>query len=159
MKKNPWGIHARWGLALLLSTGSATAAPLPVYSPTYPVPNAACATNGNFVSCSTKVLDYLASNSYPGFTGPYSFAASQGSLLDTIVVTANNGEILDNGDQVNPSENGFSTNNGGGKKYFSMGISLGWGRTPPVLAARPAGASLFRPGRRRPRRRCAGWWP
>ncbi|MDR7333062.1 hypothetical protein [Roseateles asaccharophilus] len=121
MKKNPWGIYARWGLALLLSTGSAMAAPLPVYSPTYPVPNAACATNGNFVSCSTKVLDYLASNSYAGFTGPYSFAASQGSLLDTIVVTANNGEILDNGDQVNPSENGFSTNNGGGKKYFFTG--------------------------------------
>lgn len=121
MKKNPWGVRAQWLLALTLSAGAATAAPLPVYSPTYPVPNSACATNGNFVSCSTKVLDYLASHHYAGFTGPYSFAASQGSLIDTIVVTANNGEILNNGDQVNPSENGFSTNNGGGKKYFFTG--------------------------------------
>lgn len=121
MKKNLSGAHALWLLALSLSAGSALAAPLPVYSPTYPSPNSACATNGNFVSCSTTVLDYLATNNYPGFTGPYSFAAAQGKLIDTIVVTANNGNILNNGDQVNPSEDGFSTNNGGNKKYFFTG--------------------------------------
>jgi hypothetical protein len=97
------------------------AAPLPVYSPTYPSPNSACSTVGNFVSCSTKVLDYLASQGYAGFTGPYSFAASQGALIDTIVVTANGGNILNNGDQVNPSEDGFTTNNGGNKRYFFTG--------------------------------------
>lgn len=120
MNKNSWGIGAQGLLALALSTGLAMAAPLPVYAPSYPSPNAACATYGNFVSCSTKVLDYMAGK-YAGFTGPYSFAASQGALLDTIVVTANNGNILNNGDQVNPSENGFSTNNGGNKKYFFTG--------------------------------------
>ena len=123
MKKNPFSIRALGLLALALGVGTAAAAPLPTYSPTYPSPNSACATNGNFVSCSTTVLDYLASQNYAGFTGPYSFAASQGSLIDTIVVTANNGNILNNGDQVNPSENGFTTNNGGNKKYFFTGDS------------------------------------
>lgn len=121
MKKTSWGTRSQWLLALLLPAGLATADPLPVYSPTYPSPNSACATYGNFVSCSTKVLDYLAAQNYAGFTGPYSFAASQGALLDTIVVTSNNGNILNNGDQVNPSEDGFSTNNGGNKKYFFTG--------------------------------------
>lgn len=121
MKKTLCGASSPWCLALVLAAGAADAAPLPTYSPSYPSPNAACATYGNFVSCSTTVLDYLAANNYAGFTGPYSFAASQGALLDTIVVTANNGNILNNGDQVNPSENGFSTNNGGNKKYFFTG--------------------------------------
>ncbi len=121
MKMNFWGARSQWLLALCLPTGLATAAPLPTYSPTYPSPNAACATYGNVVSCSTTVLDYLAAQGYAGFTGPYAFTASQGSLLDTIVVTSNNGNILNNGDQVNPSENGFSTNNGGNKKYFFTG--------------------------------------
>jgi hypothetical protein len=121
MKKTFGGAPAHWLLALTLSAGSAAADPLPTYAPSYPLPNSACATYGNFVSCSTAVLDYLASKNYAGFTGPYSFAASQGALLDTIVVTANNGNILNNGDQVNPSENGFSTNNGGNKKYFYTG--------------------------------------
>ena len=121
MKKTFWGTRPQWLLALLLPAGLASAAPLPVYSPAYPSPNSACATYGNVVSCSTTVLDYLASKNYAGFTGPYSFAASQGALLDTIVVTANNGNILNNGDQLNPSENGFSTNNGGNKKYFFTG--------------------------------------
>jgi hypothetical protein len=123
MKKIPMGVRVQGLLALVLAAGAATAAPLPTYSPTYPSPNSACATNGNFVSCSTAVLDYLASKNYAGFTGPYAFAASQGSLIDTIVVTANNGNILDNGDQVVPSEDGFSTNNGGNKKYFFTGDS------------------------------------
>ena len=123
MKKNLFSVRALGLLALTWGAGAAMAAPLPTYSPTYPSPNSACATNGNFVSCSTTVLDYLASKNYAGFTGPYSFAASQGSLIDTIVVTANNGNILNNGDQVNPSENGFSTNNGGNKKYFFTGDS------------------------------------
>ena len=121
MKKIFWGAHPQWLLALLLPAGLANAAPLPVYSPSYPSPNAACATFGNVVSCSTTVLDHLASKGYAGFTGPYSFAASQGALIDTIVVTANNGNILDNGDQLLPSEDGFSTNNGGNKKYFFTG--------------------------------------
>lgn len=121
MNKTFWGTRPQWLLALLLPAGLASATPLPVYSPSYPSPNSACATFGNVVSCSTTVLDYLASKNYAGFTGPYSFAASQGALLDTIVVTANNGNILNNGDQLNPSENGFSTNNGGNKKYFFTG--------------------------------------
>jgi len=122
MKKICWGARTPWLLALsLLPAGLASAAPLPVYSPSYPSPNSACATFGNFVSCSTKALDYLAGKGYAGFTGPYSFAASQGALLDTVVITSNNGNILNNGDQVNPSENGFSSNNGGQKKYFFTG--------------------------------------
>lgn len=125
MKKNFWGNlrgnRAQWLMALCLPAGMAAAAPLPTYSPTYPSPNSACATNGNFVSCSTTVLDYLAAHNYAGFTGSYSFTASQGSLIDTIVVTSNGGNILNNGDQINPSENGFSTNNGGNKKYFYTG--------------------------------------
>jgi hypothetical protein len=121
MKKTSWGVRSQWLLALLVPASIASAAPLPVYSPTYPSPNSACATYGNFVSCSTKVLDYLASQNYPGFVGPYGFSASQGALLDTIVVTSNNGNILNNGDQVNPSEDGFSSNNGGNKKYFFTG--------------------------------------
>lgn len=121
MKKIFWGARPQWLLALLLPAGMATAAPLPVYTPSYPSPNSACATFGNFVSCSTKVLDNLADRGFAGFTAPYGFAASQGALLDTIVVTANGGNILNNGDQLNPSENGFTTNNGGNKKYFFTG--------------------------------------
>ncbi|MDR7270269.1 hypothetical protein J2X20_002927 [Pelomonas saccharophila] len=121
MKKTSWGIRSQWLLALLLPAGLASAAPLPVYSPSYPSPNSACATFGNFVSCSTKVLDNLASRGFAGFNGPYGFSASQGALIDTIVVTANNGNILNNGDQINPSEDGFSSNNGGNKKYFFTG--------------------------------------
>lgn len=121
MKKIASNIRLAGWLTLALAGQAAMAETLPVYSPTYPSPNSACATNGNFVSCSTKVLDYLASKNYAGFTGPYAFAASQGALLDTIVVTANGGNILNNGDQVNPSENGFTTNNGGNKKYFFTG--------------------------------------
>lgn len=101
----------------------AQAVTLPYYSSTYPSPNAACATFGNVVSCSTKVLDYLAGQGASGFTGPYGFAASQGSLLDTVVITANGGNILNNGDTVLPSEDGFTTNNGGNKKYFFTGDS------------------------------------
>ncbi|MES2325566.1 MAG: hypothetical protein V4633_25230 [Pseudomonadota bacterium] len=101
----------------------AQAVTLPYYSSTYPSPNAACATYGNVVSCSTKVLDYLAGLNTPGFTGPYGFTASQGNLIDTVVIAANGGNILDNGDLVSPSEDGFSTNNGGQKKYFFTGDS------------------------------------
>ncbi len=121
MKKTSWGTRSQWLLALLLPAGLASAAPLPVYSPSYPSPNSACATFGNFVSCSTKVLDNLASRGFAGFNGPYGFSASQGALIDTIVVTANNGNILNNGDQISPSEDGFSSNNGGNKKYFFTG--------------------------------------
>lgn len=121
MKTARWNTAAKWLLALSFPTGVATAAPLPVYAPSYPSPNAACATFGNFVSCSTKVMDYLSSIGTPGFSGSYSFAASQGALLDTIVVASNGGNILNNGDQVSPSENGFTTNNGGNVKYFRTG--------------------------------------
>lgn len=106
-----------------LVSNLALAGPLPQYLPTYPSPNAACATNGNFVSCSTTVLDYLASQNKPGFVGPYGFTASQGALIDTVVLAANGGNILNNGDTVNPSENGFDSNNGGQKKYFFTGDS------------------------------------
>lgn len=108
------------GFAGLVST-AAQAADLPYYSATYPTPNSACATYGNVVSCSTTVLDYLAGQNAPGFVGPYGFAASQGHLIDTIVVATNNGNILNNGDAVNPSEDAFSTQNGGNKKYFFTG--------------------------------------
>lgn len=46
---------------------------------------------------------------------------SQGFLFDIIVVMFNNGNILNNGDQVNLLENGFFINNGGNKKYFFIG--------------------------------------
>ncbi len=108
------------GLAGLLST-AAQAVDLPYYSATYPTPNAACATYGNVVSCSTKVLDYLAGTGAPGFVGPYGFAASQGHLIDSVVIASNGGNILNNGDAVSPSEDGFTTNNGGNKKYFYTG--------------------------------------
>lgn len=108
-------------VAMALGAGASGAATLPVYNPSYPSPNSACATYGNFVSCSTAVLDHLASKGYAGFTGPYAFSASQGALIDTIVVASNGGNILNNGDQLNPSENGFTTNNGGNKKYFYTG--------------------------------------
>lgn len=107
---------------LLCAAGSlAQAVTLPYYSSTFPSPNSACATYGNVVSCSTKVLDYLAGQGAGGFSGPYGFEASQGSLIDTVVITANGGSILDNADLVTPSEDGFTTNNGGNKKYFFTG--------------------------------------
>ncbi|MBK5913285.1 PEP-CTERM sorting domain-containing protein [Rhodocyclus purpureus] len=116
------------GLALLGMQPAIAQQPgvqLPSYNDTYPVPNAACATFGNLVSCSTGVLDYLA-NTYPerGFLpppDPYSFPANEGSLHASIVVTANGGETLYNGDQIAPSEDGFTTNNGGTKNYFFTG--------------------------------------
>ncbi len=92
---------------LLGFAGLAQAVTLPYYSATYPTPNAACATYGNVVSCSTKVLDYLVGE--PGFVGPYGFSAAQGSLIDTVVIATNGGNILDNGDQVTPSEDSFKT--------------------------------------------------
>lgn len=100
-------------------------APLPYYDTTYPTANAACATYGNLVSCSTGVLDYLAVT-YPnsGFLPPptpYTFEANQGSLHASIVVTANGGQTVVNGDQIAPSEDGFSTNNGGTRDYFFTG--------------------------------------
>lgn len=100
-------------------------AQLPLYNNTYPTPNAACATFGNLVSCSTGVLDYLAA-AFPnqGFLpppSPYAFPANEGSLHASIVVTANGGQTLENGDVVAPSEDGFSTNNGGTKNYFFTG--------------------------------------
>lgn len=110
-----------FALVSLLAATAAGAAPLPVYNPSYLSPNAGCATYGNFVSCSTRVLDYLTLLDPLGFPGPYSFAASQGSLLDSIVVATNGGNIADNGDQLAPSEDGFSTNNGGQKRYFYTG--------------------------------------
>lgn len=116
-----WSLRALGLFALTLSAAAVQADPLPIYAPSYPSPNSACATYGNFVSCSTKVMDYLASQNYAGFSGSYSFAASQGALLDSIVVTSNGGNILNNGDQVTPSEDGFTTNNGGTKKYFFTG--------------------------------------
>ena len=76
MKKIASSIRLAGLLTLALGGQAAMAAPLPVYAPTYPSPNSACATNGNFVSCSTRVLDYLASKNYAGFTGPYAFAVS-----------------------------------------------------------------------------------
>src|SRR4051812_35961791 len=99
----------------------AQAVDLPYYSATYPTPNSACATFGNVVSCSTKVMDYLAGQGAPGFVGPYSFAASQGSLIDSVVIASNGGNILNNSDTVNPSEDGFTTSNGGQVKYFRTG--------------------------------------
>lgn len=116
-------LSASIGIASVLGllSNAAVAGPFPTYLPTYPSPNSACATYGNFVSCSTKVLDYLAAQNTPGFVGPYGFGSSQGALIDTIVLASNNGNILNNGDQVNPSENGFTTSNGGQKKYFFTG--------------------------------------
>jgi hypothetical protein len=112
-------------LALLgfagIASNAALAGPLPVYSSTYPTPNSACATLGNFVSCSTGVLNHLSGAGAPGFTGNYSFSAAQGALHDAIVVTSNGGAILDNGDVALPSEDGFTTNNGGNKDYFFTG--------------------------------------
>lgn len=137
MKKIASSIRLAGLLTLAVGAQAAMADPLPVYAPTYPSPNSACATNGNFVSCSTKVLDYLASKNYAGFTGPYGFTAAQGSLLDTIVVTANGGEILANGDQVNPSEDGFTTNNGGNKKYFFTGDANDPGNNGGLLGDTP----------------------
>jgi hypothetical protein len=95
--------------ALFGATSLAQAVDLPYYSSTYPSPNSACATYGNVVSCSTTVLDYLAGQNYTGFTGPYGFTASQGALIESVVIASNGGNILNNGDQVNPSEDGFKT--------------------------------------------------
>lgn len=67
MKKIASSIRLAGLLTLAMGAQAAMADPLPVYAPTYPSPNSACATNGNFVSCSTKVLDYLASKNYAGF--------------------------------------------------------------------------------------------
>ena len=112
-------------LALLGLAGSASnaalAGPLPSYSSTYPTPNSACATYGNFVSCSTGVLNYLSGSGAGGFTGDYTFSAAQGALHDAIVVASNGGATLANGDAALPSENGFKTINGGQKDYFFTG--------------------------------------
>lgn len=113
--------------SLIAATALATLIPLrafavdlPIYTPTYPLPNSACATFGNLVSCSTKVLQYLSDNNYDGFDGQeYTFEASQGHIVDSIVVTANGGNIVDNGDQVTPSEDGYPTT--GGNDYFYTG--------------------------------------
>ncbi|MFB9245255.1 PEP-CTERM sorting domain-containing protein [Massilia antarctica] len=112
-------------LALLgmagIASNAALAGPLPTYSSTYPTPNSACATYGNFVSCSTGVLNYLSGSGATGFTGDYTFSAAQGTLHDAIVVASNGGAILANGDVALPSENGFKTINGGQKDYFFTG--------------------------------------
>lgn len=108
--------------ALAALPATVSAGPLPGYNPSYPSPNSACATFGNFVSCSTKVLDYLAGQYPATFPGPYSFAASQGSLLQTVVLATNGGNIAENSDQVpTGSEDGFVTNNGGQSKFFYTG--------------------------------------
>jgi hypothetical protein len=109
--------------AMLLTAVSSHAdlVSIPAYSATYPTPNSACATFGNVVSCSTAVMDYLASQNTPGFTGSYGFAASQGALLGTLVVASNNGNILNNGDFAGPTEDAFTTSNGGQVKYFITG--------------------------------------
>lgn len=108
--------------ASLLSLASLPAqAEVPVFNTDYPVPTSACATFGNLVSCSTKVLDYLASQNIDGYNGPYSFSTAQGQLIDTIVLATNNGNILDNGDVVVPgSEDAFSTVTPG-QSYFYTG--------------------------------------
>lgn len=106
----------------LLLLGSAAAQAVPVYSSTYPSPNSACATFGNMVSCSTAVLDYLHTqypSSFP--SGSYAPDSSQGKLIDTIVIATNNGNILNNADQVTPSEKAFTTQNGGQQAYFYTG--------------------------------------
>ncbi len=101
-------------------------AQLPTYDNTYPTPNAACATYGNLVSCSTGVLDYLANNPslYPGFlppTNPYSFNTASGALHTSIVVTSNGGQTVENSDQIAPSEDGFAIAGTGTKSYFYTG--------------------------------------
>lgn len=106
--------------ALALPALPAHAINLPLFNSSYPTPSSACATFGNMVSCSTKVLDYLAAQNYPGYTGSYSFSTSQGHLIDTIVLATNNGNILNNGDLVpNGSENAFKTINGGQKFFYT----------------------------------------
>ena len=108
--------------ASLLSLASLPAhADVPLFNTDYPVPTAACATFGNLVSCSTAVLDYLADQGAEGYDGPYSFSTAQGQLIDTIVLASNNGNILNNGDVVNPgSEDAFSTVTPG-QSYFYTG--------------------------------------
>lgn len=95
---------------LAFASTPAQAADLPSFNTSYPIPSSACATFGNLVSCSTAVLDYLAAQNYSGYVGPYSFSTAQGNLIDTIVLATNNGNILNNGDVVNPgSEDAFKT--------------------------------------------------
>lgn len=107
--------------ASLLTLASLPArAEVPVFNDVYPRPSSACATFGNLVSCSTAVLDYLASVPTAGYTGPYSFGTSQGALIDTIVLGVNNGNILNNGDLVpNGSEDAFSTITPGQDYFFT----------------------------------------
>lgn len=108
--------------SLLAFTGApAQATDLPLFNTAYPTPSSACATFGNLVSCSTAVLDYLAANKYAGYTGPYSFSTSQGSLIDTVVLGTNNGNILNNGDMIaTGSEDAFKTIQAQ-KSYFFTG--------------------------------------
>lgn len=97
---------------------SAAAGPLPVLTGTYPTPNAACATFGNFVSCSTKVLDYLASTNTDGFTGSYSPPMNQGAVIDTIALATNGGNPAENSDLASPSEDAFRS---GTQDFFYTG--------------------------------------
>ncbi|HEX6733949.1 MAG TPA: PEP-CTERM sorting domain-containing protein [Azonexus sp.] len=106
--------------SLLTLANQPVQAEVPIFNTDYPVPTSACATFGNLVSCSTAVLDYLASQNYQGYTGPYSFSTAQGQLIDTVVLATNNGNILNNGDVVNPgSEDAFTTVTPGADYFYT----------------------------------------
>ncbi len=107
-------------LVSFLNTSPSFGADLPVFNTNYTSPNAACATFGDLISCSTKVLDYLTTLNPNNFPGPYSFSTAQGHLIDTVVLATNGGNIANNGDTVFPSEDAFSTTTGG-QNYFYMG--------------------------------------
>ncbi|WP_157778442.1 hypothetical protein [Massilia violaceinigra] len=129
------------GMAGIASNAS-LAGPLPTYSSTYPTPNSACATYGNFVSCSTGVLNYLSAGGSTGFTGDYTFSAAQGALHDSIVVASNGGATLANGDAALPSKMDSKPSMAARRTISSQATRT----TPPIMGHWPT------------TRRSAGTW-
>lgn len=122
--------------AACLTSISAHADLLDTYDYVIPYPNAACAPHGDFISCSTAVLNFIdplaidPANTKDLYPDGYAPASAQGQLLDRIIVTANNGNILENADQVSPgSEDGYQTAGGGTQPYFYTGELITQGQT------------------------------